>query len=259
MACRRLAPTALVTGNFFSVLGVSAQAGRLFRDEETWQSGAAVVVISDRLWRQKLGGKSAIVGTTLSVNGKPASIVGVAPPAFAFPNAGIDVWTPIGWSKEQQALISFRRAHWLRVVARFARRLDRTSVVAVEDGRGAAEDRVSGDQPNHGGGACATAPVSRRRHSASVIRAARGGRVAAGHCRGQRRELAARPGGKPATRARRTRGVRRGTLAAHASDVHGKSPACGGRRSARGGGRLVRCASLDRLRPATARCCRWIA
>ena len=116
----QLAGTALVTGNFFSVLGVSPQAGRLFRDEETWQGAASVVVVSDRLWRQKLGGNPAAVGTTLSVDGKPATIVGIMPASFAFPRAAIDVWKPIGWRKDQQSLISFRRAHWLRVVARLA-------------------------------------------------------------------------------------------------------------------------------------------
>ena len=116
----QLAATALVTGNFFSVLGVPPQAGRMFRDDETWEGDAAVVVISDRLWRQKLGGNPAVVGTTLSVEGKPATVVGIAPPSFAFPRAGVDVWKPIGWRKDQQSLISFRRAHWLRVVARLA-------------------------------------------------------------------------------------------------------------------------------------------
>src|SRR5256885_9905950 len=75
----QLAAPAVVTGNFFSVLGVSAQVGRLLRDDETWERGPSVVVISDRLWRQKLGGSPAVVGTTLSVDGKAATIVGIAP------------------------------------------------------------------------------------------------------------------------------------------------------------------------------------
>jgi putative ABC transport system permease protein len=115
-----LAPTAMVTGNFFSVLGVEAQVGRTFRDDETWSTAAPVVVMSDRLWRNKFRGDRAIVGKTISVNGSPATVVGVAPPTFAFPQRWFDLWTPIGWQKDHIADVSFRRAHWLRVIARLA-------------------------------------------------------------------------------------------------------------------------------------------
>lgn len=114
----QLTTVAAVTGNFFSVLGVGAHLGRTLRDEETWAGTAPVVVISDRLWRQQLRANPDVVGTSISVNGKQRTIVGVAPSGFSFPRRGIDVWTSIGWSKEQTTAISFRRAHWLRVVAR---------------------------------------------------------------------------------------------------------------------------------------------
>ena len=119
----QLAPLALVTGNFFSVLGVGAQLGRTFRDEETWRGVAPVVIVSDRLWREQLGANPAVIGTSLSVGGKPATIVGVAPRNFNFPRPEVDVWTPIGWSRDQQAQVSFRRAHWLRVIARLQPRV----------------------------------------------------------------------------------------------------------------------------------------
>jgi predicted permease len=114
----QLAPSAAVTGNFFSVLGVGAQTGRMLRDEETWGGTAPVVVISDRVWRQQLSANPAAVGRSISIDGKQATIVGIAPRGFRFPRPDIDVWTPIGWAKEQAAQVSFRRAHWLRVIAR---------------------------------------------------------------------------------------------------------------------------------------------
>ena len=113
-----LASTAMVTGNFFSVLGVRPEAGRSFRDDETWSTGAPVVMISDRLWRQRFGGNPAIVGTSLQVNGKPATIIGVAPPGFSLPGPWFDVWAPFGWRKDEVGADWFRRAHWVRVVAR---------------------------------------------------------------------------------------------------------------------------------------------
>ena len=109
-----------VTGNFFSVLGVPAQFGRTFRLDETWSSGANVVMISDHLWRERFGADRAIIGTTAMLDGKPCTIVGIAPPGFRFPEPGTDIWRPFGWRRENFGQIQFRRAHWVRAVARLA-------------------------------------------------------------------------------------------------------------------------------------------
>jgi hypothetical protein len=54
-----------VTGNFFSVLGARAQLGRMLRDDETWNTQSRVVVISDRLWRERFGADPRVVGHAL--------------------------------------------------------------------------------------------------------------------------------------------------------------------------------------------------
>ena len=113
-----LVGTASVTGNFFDVLGVVPQAGRPFLSEETWQSGDAVAVVSDRLWREQLGGRPDIVGTSLQLGGHAVQIVGVAPPGFAFPRDDVDIWRPLAWQRESRTQAMFRRAHWLRPIAR---------------------------------------------------------------------------------------------------------------------------------------------
>jgi predicted permease len=113
----RLVPIARVTGNFFSVLGVAPERGEGFTDADTWSPGSPRIVISDRLWRA-LGGDPGLVGHAIPVNGRPAMVVGIAPPGFAFPTPDIDLWTPMGWTKDDAAERSFRRAHWLRVIAR---------------------------------------------------------------------------------------------------------------------------------------------
>jgi putative ABC transport system permease protein len=113
----RLVPVARVTGNFFSVLGVSPERGEGFTDADTWSTGSPRIVISDRLWRA-LGRDPGLVGRTIPVDGRPATVVGIAPRGFAFPTPDVDLWTPIGWSKGDAADRSFRRAHWLRVIAR---------------------------------------------------------------------------------------------------------------------------------------------
>jgi putative ABC transport system permease protein len=107
-----------VTGNFFSVLGVRAQLGRMLRDDETWGGDQRVVVISDHLWRERFGADSGIVGRTIQLEGADFQVVGVTPPGFAFPDESVDLWLPTRWSMEDRARVWFRRAHWPRAVAR---------------------------------------------------------------------------------------------------------------------------------------------
>jgi predicted permease len=113
----RLAPVARVTGNFFSVLGVTPERGEAFNDADTWGTGSPRVVISDRLWRA-LGGDPGLVGRTIPVDGRATLVAGIAPRSFAFPTPDVDLWTPMGWTRDDASQVSFRRAHWLRVIAR---------------------------------------------------------------------------------------------------------------------------------------------
>ena len=88
----------LVSGNFFSVLGVKAEAGRLFLPAEFGDAPGKfpVVVISDRYWRSHFGADPSIVGKTLRVNQHELTIVGVAAPEFhgSLPVLGYDLWVP---------------------------------------------------------------------------------------------------------------------------------------------------------------------
>ena len=111
--------SANITGNFFSVLGVRPAAGRSFTPEETWETGSPVVLLSDRTWRHQFSADPAVVGRTLQLDGKAVQVVGVMPPSVgAFPYEGVDIWQPMAWKPERRSEASFRRAHWLRVVAR---------------------------------------------------------------------------------------------------------------------------------------------
>jgi predicted permease len=88
---------AVVSGNYFQVLGVSSSRGRLLlpADEE---SGEAVAVIGEKLWRTRLGSDPAVVGRTIQVNGAPFVVVGVAASSFRGTAFGVapDLWVPIG-------------------------------------------------------------------------------------------------------------------------------------------------------------------
>lgn len=106
-----------VTGTFFSVLRASPAIGRVFREEETWDS-APVAVISHRLWREEFAGDPAITTRTIELEGVRRQIVGVMPEWFAFPSPTADAWMPMAWPRENRAQVWFRRAHFIKAVAR---------------------------------------------------------------------------------------------------------------------------------------------
>ncbi|HSE43980.1 MAG TPA: ABC transporter permease, partial [Gemmatimonadales bacterium] len=113
-----LVSRANVTGNFFSVLQVPAAVGRAFRPEETWASSSNVAVISYGFWQRQFAGDRAIIGRVVHLNGVATEIVGIMPKGFAFPSPDADLWTPVAWQASERSQIHFRRAHWIRVVAR---------------------------------------------------------------------------------------------------------------------------------------------
>ncbi|MGA8669394.1 MAG: ABC transporter permease [Terracidiphilus sp.] len=88
----------LVSGNFFSVLGVKAEQGRTFLPSESGDVPGAypVAVISDRYWRSHYGADPSVVGKTIRINQNELTIVGVAPPEFhgSIPVTSFDVWVP---------------------------------------------------------------------------------------------------------------------------------------------------------------------
>src|SRR5689334_664372 len=87
----------LVTDNYFRALGVRPAIGRFFTPDEMRAPGAsAYAVISDRFWRNRLGGARDAVGRTFRMNGVTYTIVGVAPPDFRgmVPAVTAQMWIP---------------------------------------------------------------------------------------------------------------------------------------------------------------------
>jgi macrolide transport system ATP-binding/permease protein len=72
----------LVSADYFSVLGVQPQRGRVLSPAMDKPGDAPVVVISDRFWRNRLSASPDAVGQTLRLNGQPATIVGITPKNF---------------------------------------------------------------------------------------------------------------------------------------------------------------------------------
>src|SRR5580704_8622634 len=84
-----------ISSGFFSTLGTELELGREFTAQENQLGGAPVVVISDRLWRERFGGGPEALGKSVTLDGVDYSIIGVAPPGFRL-NLDADVFTPLG-------------------------------------------------------------------------------------------------------------------------------------------------------------------
>lgn len=88
----------LVSGNFFSVLGVKPEKGRLFLPSEYGDAVGKypVAVISDQYWRTHFGADPGVIGSTIRINQCPLTVVGVADPAFhgSIPATAFDLWVP---------------------------------------------------------------------------------------------------------------------------------------------------------------------
>ena len=76
-----IASSTLVSGDYFAVLGVRPQLGRLLTPEDD-RVASPVAVISHGFWRSRFGADEAIVGRTVVLNNVPVSIIGVMPPGF---------------------------------------------------------------------------------------------------------------------------------------------------------------------------------
>jgi putative ABC transport system permease protein len=82
---------ALVTGNLFSVLGVTPLLGRNLQGEDDSIAAAPVVAISYQLWQRRYGRNPSVLGRVLTIRGQPGVIVAVMPRGFGFP-AQTEVW-----------------------------------------------------------------------------------------------------------------------------------------------------------------------
>ena len=75
----------LVTGNYFSVMGLSPVLGRAFGEADDGPGAAPVIMLTHEYWQKRFGGDSSIVGTSLRIGGRAVEVVGVLQPAPYFP------------------------------------------------------------------------------------------------------------------------------------------------------------------------------
>lgn len=132
-----------VSGGYFPILRTNPALGRLLApaDEEGSTGAQRVTVLSHATWRDRFGADSSVIGRSVTLNGEPFTIVGVAEPGFGGHIGGIAgaLWVPLAASlgPDAHAKMTNRRQTWLEIIGRapglvpaqVAERLSTTSVL----------------------------------------------------------------------------------------------------------------------------------
>jgi macrolide transport system ATP-binding/permease protein len=115
----------LVSGNYFSVLGVKAARGHFFSSEEdVTPGGHPLVVVSHGLWRQRFGADPGLIGKVINLNGQSFTVIGIAPAGFTGTSRGVspDVFVPLMMHDQvrptSKGRLLNRKAIWLSLMGR---------------------------------------------------------------------------------------------------------------------------------------------
>lgn len=132
-----------VGGRFFSVLGVAPILGRTLNPSDEGPAHYDVVVVSERFWKESLGGDPRAVGRVVRVDGRPVTVVGVMPAGIQdYMSWGVvDIWQPVGYSEDGWQI---RNNDWLNVIARLR---PGVSVAQAEAEMGTVAARLAHDFP----------------------------------------------------------------------------------------------------------------
>jgi predicted permease len=123
-ASAEVRPVELVSGNYFRVMQLVPQLGRLLSEsDETAELAHPLAVVSDTYWRTRLGQRPGVLGQSVFINGAPFEIIGVAPPGFGGTYAAhhIDLWVPVTMQqvvRPRNLTLERRGWGWLRMIGR---------------------------------------------------------------------------------------------------------------------------------------------
>jgi putative ABC transport system permease protein len=130
------------TANFFSLLGISAEAGRAFAPGEDEPGRDTVVLLSHSLWKNRFGSDPGILGKTIILDARPYTIIGVLPPGFQYQRKQ-DVWVPLALDRAKP---ESRGSHYLQVIGRLAPGL---SLAQANSELAREADQLAGQYPNN--------------------------------------------------------------------------------------------------------------
>ncbi len=113
-----------VSGNYFSTLGIGAYTGRVLGESDDTPAAAPATVLSYGAWQHEFAADPAIVGATISIQARPFTVVGVAPPGFfgdRVTDRPPDFWMPLStepYIHGDSAILHHADSHWLYPIGR---------------------------------------------------------------------------------------------------------------------------------------------
>jgi putative ABC transport system permease protein len=129
------------SANTFATLGVPPQLGRVFTAADDQRGNTSVVVLSDGFWRRAFAGDRGVLGRTLTLDGRPFTVIGVMPRNFDPTDSHEKLWTPLETTPAQRAE---HDNHFLTVVGRLK---PGTSLAAAQREMDAIAKRMADELP----------------------------------------------------------------------------------------------------------------
>jgi predicted permease len=115
---------AVVSSNYFSLLGVAPALGRDFTKADDAGKIGYVALISDDLWRHRFGGDRGVIGKTVRLDDDPITIIGVMPRGFRHPvesgASPMELWAPVALDNPDTNFVNLRRARVFDLIGRLA-------------------------------------------------------------------------------------------------------------------------------------------
>src|SRR2546430_3020623 len=128
-------PGEFVSGNYFSMFGITAYAGRFLTNADDQPNAPPVAVMSYRLWQEKYGLDPSVIGGVFEVDGKPFSVVGITPPGFfgdSLRSSPPDFFLPLNTEPYVQSDADLNKVdtHWLELIGRIQPSANAASIEA---------------------------------------------------------------------------------------------------------------------------------
>ncbi|MGB6744372.1 MAG: ABC transporter permease, partial [Terracidiphilus sp.] len=113
-----------VSGNYFTTLGLGAYEGRLFTDGDDTPASPPTVVLSYQTWQGEYAADPAIVGSTIYIQARPFTVIGIAPPAFfgdRVTDSPAEFWVPLNtepYIRGDSSILHHAESNWLYPIGR---------------------------------------------------------------------------------------------------------------------------------------------
>jgi putative ABC transport system permease protein len=130
-----------VSAGYFDVFAIKPAIGRTFAPDEDQPGKDSVVVLSHRIWMTQFRADVGLVGRTITLDGRPFTVIGVMPEGSAFDRGFNKMWRPLAFAPNEHA----RNFHWLGVIARLKPSVTMDKARAQMDAIGA---RIASEYPD---------------------------------------------------------------------------------------------------------------